>query len=381
VTYKFKLYPSEKDEEKLLKTLELTRWVYNHFLAKIRDNHKVPNRITLQATLPRLKDDKPELKEVYSKVLQYVLYQLYSNLKALSQLKKNGGKIGKLRFKGRGWYKTFCYNQSGFKIVKTKKRLDLLHLSNVGDIPIRIHREIKGKVKQVTVKRYPSGKWFACVCIEQHAEAKSQGVKVKVGIDVGLKHFLTDSEGRHVENPKFYKKSLKRIRIEHRKLSRKKRDSKNREKQRIRLARAYEKIVNQRDDFLHKLSRFYVNNYGMIAVENLNIGGMTKNHYLAGKILDASWAKFLQILEFKAERAGALVVKVNPRGTSKIYKHGELDRDFNASLNILERGLSGMGQPFEPAETRPPRVIPASLVVETGSSFRWGRGSSLAYPK
>ncbi|KPV63303.1 MAG: putative transposase DNA-binding domain protein [Candidatus Bathyarchaeota archaeon BA1] len=124
--------------------------------------------------------------------------------------------------------------------------------------------------------------------------------------------------------------------------------------------------MNQRDDFLHKLSRFYVNNYDLIAVENLNIKGMVRNHRLAGKILDASWGKFLQMLHYKAERAGRVVVKVNPRGTSKEIK----DRDYRASLNILERGLSGMGQPCAPAEMEPLQEliqVPARSIVEAGS--------------
>lgn len=96
------------------------------------------------------------------------LHQLYSNLRALAELKRNGHKAGRLRFKGKGWYKTFVYNQSGFKIVRTGKRLDLLHLSKIGDIPIRIHRKINGDVKQIVVKRYASGKWFACIIVEEN---------------------------------------------------------------------------------------------------------------------------------------------------------------------------------------------------------------------
>jgi putative transposase len=127
--------------------------------------------------------------------------------------------------------------------------------------------------------------------------------------------------------------------------------------------------VNQRDDFLHKLSRFYVCNYDLIAVENLNIKGMVRNHNLASKILDASWGKFLQLLEFKAERAGALVVKVNPRGTSK-ERDKSLDRDYRASLNILMRGWDS---PETPAETKPLRKliqVPVSSIIEAGSPFR-----------
>lgn len=190
-------------------------------------------------------------------------------------------------------------------------------------------------------------------------------------MDVGVKHFLTDSEGRLIENPKFYEKSFGRIRVEHRKLSRKKKGSKNREKQRIRLAKAYEKTLNRRSDFLHKLSRFYVSDYDLIVVEDLKIVNMVRNHRLADKILDASWGKFFQMLSYKAERAGKTVVKVNPRGTSKEYKYGELDKDYNASLNILMRGLQKVGwgpAEFTPVEMGPlPRVISASSIVEAGS--------------
>jgi len=151
-------------------------------------------------------------------------------------------------------------------------------------------------------------------------------------------------------------------------LSRKKKGSRNRERQRVKLAKLYEKLVNQRNDFLHKLSMFYVNNYNVICVEDLNIKGMVRNRNLAQKILDASWGKFLQILSYKAEGAGGMVVKVNPRGTSREYKHGELNRDYNASLNILERGLAGLGRPFEPVGLKPLLVaVPASVIVEAGS--------------
>jgi putative transposase len=146
LSYKFRLYPKREQEERLLETLELCRQTYNYFLSQW-NGKKIPSRLELQAQLPKLKKVRPELNRVYSKVLQMVLYQLYSNLKALSQLKKNGKKVGRLRFKGRGWFKTFCYNQSGFKLIKTGKRLDLLHLSKIGDVQIRVHREVEGKIK------------------------------------------------------------------------------------------------------------------------------------------------------------------------------------------------------------------------------------------
>jgi putative transposase len=145
-------------------------------------------------------------------------------------------------------------------------------------------------------------------------------------------------------------------------------------KQILRVTKLHQKLTNQRDDFLHKLSRFYVDNYNLIAIEDLNIKGMTRNHYLARSILDASWSKFFNMLSYKAESAGKVVKGVNPRGISKEYKYGEeLDRDYNASLNILERGMLGQGLTFVPSEIvslRELRQVSASSIVEGGSPLR-----------
>ncbi|MEM3061362.1 MAG: transposase, partial [Candidatus Bathyarchaeia archaeon] len=342
------------------------RQTYNYFLTQW--NGKPQSRLELQAQLPKLKMEKPELCKVYSKTLQMVLYQLYSNLKALSQLKRNGKKVGRLRFKGKGWFKCIHYNQSGFKLIKTGKRLDILHLSKIGDIPIRVHRSIKGRMKQVIIKRHNSGKWFVCICVEEEVNVAKREHKRVLGIDVGIRHFLTDGEGRQIENPRFYEKTLERIKTLQHWLSRKQKGSKNREKQRIKFAKAYEKIINQRDDFLHKLSKFYVDNYDVICVEKLNIQNMVRNHNLAQKILDASWAKFLQLLEYKAERASVRVVKVNPRGTSKGLDYENPVRDWISANRIKMRGWDS---PNSPAETKPLLVfVPASSIVEAGSPFR-----------
>lgn len=365
LTYKFRLYPKKEHEKRLLETLELCRQTYNYFLSQWNGKAKIPDRFELQAQLSKLKKEKPELNNVYSKVLQMVLYQLYSNLKTLSQLKKNGKKVGRLRFKSKGRYKVFAYNQSGFKIIKTGKRLDLLHLSKIGGVPIRVHRPIEGRIKQVTIKRYASGKWFASIFAEKEINIVQREPRKAVGIDVGLKHFLTDSAGRQIENPRFYERTLERIKILHRNLSRKKKGSRNMEKTRIKLARTYEKLVNKRDDFLHKLSNFYAQNYDVICVENLNIRGMVRNHSLAGKILGASWGKFFQLLEFKAERAGAQVVKVKPKGTSEGLSYETPLRDWISANRIKMRGW---GSPEMPVETKPLLVeIPASFVIEAGS--------------
>ena len=365
LSQKFRLYPSKTVERRLEENLELCRWLYNRLLEelnKVKAEERWFTRKDTQALIVRLKREKPELNVVYSKVLQMVNYQLWSNIRALAGAKRNGRKVGKLRFKG-GWFKTLNYNQSGFKLEGKK-----LSLSKIGTVNVKLHRFLIGKVKGVIVKRSLSGKWYAVFQVENSGVNHLPETGKAVGLDMGVKHFLSDSNGRQIENPKFYEKSLARLRVAHRVLSRKEKGSKNRAKARVRLARVYERLENQRDDFLHKLSRFYVNNYGVIAVEDLNITGMVKNRNFAGRILDASWNKFFAMLSYKAENAGRTLVKVNPRGTSQEYKYGELDRDYNASLNILERALAGLGRPFVPVEVKPLLVeIPASVIVEAGS--------------
>jgi len=146
----------------------------------------------LIVTLKR--EEKPELNNFYSKVLQMVNYQLWANIRALAVLKKNGKKIGKLRFKGRGRFKTLNFNQSGFKIDVEEKRF---HLSKIGTIPIKCHRPIEGKIKGVIVKREKSGRWFAILQVEE-GNPKSVPSPIggeTIGLDVGVKHFLTDSKG------------------------------------------------------------------------------------------------------------------------------------------------------------------------------------------
>ncbi|KXB00239.1 transposase [candidate division MSBL1 archaeon SCGC-AAA261C02] len=366
-TYKFRLYPTQEQEVKLGETLELCRRTYNRFLSQINETDEIPKRTNLQFQLPEMKKRDSDLKQVYSKVLQMVLYQLYSNLRSLSKLKKNGRKIGRLRYKDKGWFKTFTYNQSGFKIIKTNNRLDKLHLSKIGDIPIRVHREIEGKIKQITIKRTNSGKWFACICVEKRPQ-QEKSIKSAIGIDVGITYFATDSDGRQIENPHNLEKSLGRLRKEQQKLSRKRKGSENYEKQRKKVAKLHEKIKNQRDDFLHKLSRHYVDNYDLIAVEDLNVKEMIGNNHLSRYISDASWSKFVRYLSYKAESAGKMVVKVDPKGTSQEHKHGELDRDYNASLNILERGMKeiGMGRAESTLVETEPLLHLSSQDVITG---------------
>jgi len=363
ITYKFRLYPTNEQEEKLLFISEQCRWLYNKLLSIINESKKIPPKRKMQSLLPKLKEEHPELKEVNAK-LQMGVFMLYNNLKALAKLKKKGKKVGKLRYKKYGKFKSFILIQSGFKLIGTDGRLDRLYISKVGEVPIRVHRFVEGRIKQVIIKRYGSGAWFALLCIEE-TEMTKKKIKSVIGIDLGIKSFAIDSEGRVIENPKCYERDSERLRREHRKLSRKKRGSKNWLKQLRRLCKVYEKIERKRDDFLHKLSRFYVDNYDLIVVEALKVENMRRNRNLSSEISDASWGKFLRFLSYKAERAGKTVVKISPRGTSKGLSQSDPLRDYTSACRILKRGLEelGLGLPFEPVERRPLRHVTASSVI------------------
>ncbi len=135
-------------------------------------------------------------------MLQYELYRLFSNLAALDEMRRRGRKVGKLRFKPSHRFRTITYNQSGFSVLPKNDKFGLLHLSKIGDIPIRSHREVVGNIKGVTVKHFPSGKWYAYLLIDDGTGAEELTViETAVGIDVGLERFAVDSDGHGVENP------------------------------------------------------------------------------------------------------------------------------------------------------------------------------------
>lgn len=368
--YKFRLYPSKAVESTLAEHLEICRRLYNRLLEmKKNSRNQEPGHRSLQSLLVDLKKNDPELQKLYSKVLQMVNNQLHYNLKVLSTLKKRGKRVGSLRFKGEGRYNTLNYNQSGFSIDFENKKL---HLSKIGRISIKLHRNFEGNVKGLIVKRSGTGRWFAIFQVDESRAEPLPAMSRAVGIDVGVRHFLTDSDGRQIENPRFYGRALKRMRILQRSFSRKKNGSSNRRKAVMRLNNAYEKLASQRDDFLHKLSRFYVDNYDVIITEDLKIQKMARSRNYGRFILDAGWSRFFRMLSYKAASAGRTVVKVNPAYTSQENEDKMEDRDFRASINILNRGLSGLGRPSVPVEIRPLQVIPASLIVETGSPIPSG---------
>ena len=178
--YKFRLYPTKKQQDIMFKQLNLCRFAYNQLLEELGRNKSKKH---IQHYILDLKVKYPELKQVYSKTLQYECYKLFSNITGLKQSKKKGNKIGKLRFKGRDWFKTICYNQSGFKLIQRDKRYNLLHLSKIGDIRLLQHREIEGKIKGIIIKRKVDS-WEAHIITDGKYQI-DKGDKV-IGIDLGV---------------------------------------------------------------------------------------------------------------------------------------------------------------------------------------------------
>ena len=370
--YRFRLYPNKEQEQKLLFTLDKCRFVYNKLLEGLNKQEKI-NRNELQHSILKIKEENKEINNIYSKVLQYENYRLFSNLRSLSRLKKKGKKIGKLRFKGKDWFKTFTYNQSGFKLINNGKRCQVLKLSKIGNILVRCHRDINDKIKQVTIKKEASGKWFASIIAENKDTITKTRNKNKVGIDLGILNYIYDSDGNCFDNPKHLSESMVKLAKAQKKLSKKKKGSNNKNKQRLKTAIIHERIVNKRNDFLHKLSRYYINNYSLIAIENLNVKGLIKLSYNAKNIMDASWSRFIQMLEYKAERAGVQIAKVEPGGTTqtcsncgievhkklwnRIHKCScglEINRDYNSAKEILKRALVRQDlSEFKPMEIKP----------------------------
>jgi putative transposase len=351
--YKFRIYPDKKQEQVLFKHFDLCRFTYNQLLEELSHNK---TRSHIQHHILTLKEKYPDIKQVYSKTLQYECYRLFSNLRGLSQSKKKGIKIGHLRFKGRHWFKTIVYNQSGFKLLQTKKRFNILELSKIGSIKILQHRLIEGNIKGIIIKRKVDT-WEAHIITDgEYKIEKGLGI---IGIDLGIKSFLTDNNNNKIDSPLYFRKSLSELKHKSQNLSRKKKGSIRRFKARVLLAKLHEHILQQRDDFLHKITTKLVNNNQFIGAEDLNIKSMSETTYNARNILDSSWGKFLSMLSIKAESAGCLVVKVNPKNTTRMcskcgslqemplhvrqyncYDCGlSLDRDHNSAINILKKAL------------------------------------------
>jgi putative transposase len=373
--FKYRISPTPRQEQTLLFVLRRCRSLYNSALEQRKAFYQMRRkRLGYSHQAAELADIKvayPAYQDIYSQVLQDVLRRLDKAFAAFFRRIRNGETPGYPRFQGQGRYDSFTYPQSGFALAG-----NVLTLSKVGDLKVRLHRPMQGQVKTVTIKR-DVNHWYVTFSCEVE-EAALPPCAEAVGIDLGLLHFATLSTGETIENPRHYRKGLKRIKLWQQAKDRKKRGSHRRKRAAIVLAIAHRRVRNQRKDFQHQATRALVNRFGLLVFEDLKITNMSKapepkpdpeheGQYLpngaaakAGlntSILDAGWGQFQALCVAKAESAGRRVVCVDPRFTSQrcsqcgaIVKKDlserwhscscgcELDRDHNAAINILFQG-------------------------------------------
>lgn len=376
-SYKFRVQPSRNQEVVLFTWLTRLRRLYNACLEQRRIAYRSYGQ-SLSAydqinQLPELKKGLPEYSEVQSQVIQDVVRKADKSFQNFFRRVKNGEKPGYPRYKSRYRFNSFTFPQAGFKIED-----NYLKLSRLGTIKMVQHREIIGNIKTLTIKRDNCGDWWATFSVDIGDAPVKKPIDSRVGIDVGISKLATLSTGQYFENKKHIKAQEKRLKRWDKRLSRKKKGSENRKKTRLKHARSYRKLQNQRKDYLHKVSRYLVENYDLIAFENLRITNMLKNHHLAKAIVDGSWGMLTRFTDYKAEEAGKTVVKVDPKNTSQECSEcGAIvrkslavrmhicsncnfvaDRDLNASFNILNRAMIKIGW-------GPPKFTPAEIGVQS----------------
>ncbi len=385
-TFKFRLYPNHAQTQQLYHTLGACRWAYNKMIEKIH-SEGFQSRNDLNYFLTELKESEIWLYSHHSKTLQMVSTQVDAAQKALAQLRKNGHKTGELRFAKYDQYDTFVYNQSGFEIKD-----GLLHLSKIGKIKIIQHRKIPENhtVKQISISRSKTGKWHACIVADIDAILPKISLTKSVGIDVGIKNFAYDSDGYQTPNPLNYSKMLKPLARTQRKIARRQQGSQNQKKATRFYQIIHERIKNKRKDFLHKLSTQYAKKYDVVFLERLQKLNMVKNHKMARNILDSGWGTFGVMLDYKcmAVEVPAHNTTINCSGCGNMVPKSLavrthrcdtcgliLDRDHNAAINILKKGLgifelspkATISLPQELRELTPVEIISRSRKQEAPS--------------
>lgn len=364
-TFKYRLYPSKQQRRLLDQQLEECRWLYNHLLADRRgawEQRQESRRLyDQQATLPALKTERPTLAGVHSQVLQHVAVRIDLAFQAFFRRVKAGETPGYPRFRGKGRYDSITFPQ-----VPVGCRLDAetrrLRIANVGQVKVVLHRPIEGTPKTATINRSSTGKWYVCFSCECAELSPLPVTDLPVGIDVGLKTFATLSTGREIANPRFFRAEEQALAKAQRRLAKEEQGTPERVKRRRVVARVHERVAWRRSDFAHQHSRAIVNTFDLIAVEDLAVNRMTHNHCLAKSISDAAWSQFTSLLAYKAVWAGRKYVAVNPAYTSQDCSrcgHRQklsladrvytcpccglvIDRDLNASLNILRLGQQSL---------------------------------------
>jgi len=380
--YKFRLYPTQKQEYKLFWILARCRELYNAALSERKDAYTYAGKsisyYEQKRDLPEIKTEiREEYQDIYSQVLQDVLLRLKRAFDAFFRRIENGEKPGYPRFQGRNRYNSFTYPQAGgFSLTHDSR----VCFSKIGSIKVKLHREIQGTIKTATVK-HEAGQWYVIFSCEVEQPEPLPIVESEVGIDLGVTHFAALSDGTFIQSPRYYRKVQKKLEKLQQALSKKKRGSHRRKKAVHAVAKAHRRIANQRRDFHHKQAKKLVQEYQTIVFEELEISNISKRakpkqdengKYLPNgasaksglnkSILDAGWGQFQQIVSHKAACAGRTVLFVNPHYTSQRCSQcgtvrkkslderwhscecgAELDRDTNAAINILGVGRTQRG--------------------------------------
>jgi putative transposase len=381
--YKFKLKPTKQIAQTFECWLDGCRELYNAGLQERRDAWKISlvsvNYYAQAIQLPAIKESRQDLAQINAQVLQDTLRKLSKTFDAFFRRVKAGETPGYPRFKGKRFFNSFTFPQ-----MKGSFRIEgkHLHLSKIGKLKIIQHREMEGEIKTCTIKHEADG-WYAIFAVEENQSRFFPKTGASVGVDVGITAFATLSTGEPpIENPKWLRQAEKRLKTAQRQVSRRKKRSTRRRKSVRLLAKQHLKVKRQRQDFFHKTSLDLIKRFDEIAVEELNIAGMVKNHHLAKSISDASWGTFVSVLENKAAKAGRRVWRVPPRFTSqdcsvcgarmkltlamRVFNCTECgysdSRDSNAARNIKARA-SAFGDGSGCASVRTENFVNEAVVL------------------
>lgn len=355
--YKFRLYPNKEQEIYFSKCFGSVRFIYNKMLNDKIEYYKKNNKM-LNNTPAQYKKEYIWLKEVDSLALANAQMNLDKAYKNFFRDKSVG--FPKFKSKKNNYYSYTTNNQKNTIDIVDGKYIKLPKLKTL--VRIKQHRQIPkdGKIKSATISKNSSGKYYISILVEQEIKELPKN-EFTIGIDLGLTDFAITSDGVKYSNPRYLRKSLNKLAKEQRKLSRKKNGSKNRNKQRVKVAKLHEHISNQRKDFLHKLSSELINENQVICLEDLQVKEIQQNKYLAQSVSDVGWYEFRRQLEYKAKWYGRIISFVdkwypssqicsncgNNTGKKSLdirefdcpYCGKHHDRDINASINILHEGL------------------------------------------
>jgi putative transposase len=328
-TYKYKLEPNKHHRFLLEKTLDTCRDLHNICLEQ-RQYQRV-HRFEQDRQLTALKQEFPEYQFVHCDVLQNVIKRLQYTFDNFVR------GAGFPRFKSRQRYNSFAYKGTGFKLSGR-----YLQLSKIGNVKVRLSREIPeyAVIKTCSIKRTVSG-WYALFVVDLPFQPLLHADR-EVGIDVGVVRHATLTDGTVIPNPRFYQNAQAELRRAQRRISRRKKGSRRRRKAAILLQKVHEHIANRRSDFLHKQTTALVQKYGIIVVENLNVAGMAQGN-CAKQVYDASWGTWLRMLAWKAASAARRLIAVDPRYTSQTcpccgYKDKK-NRPTQAEFRCLDCGF------------------------------------------